>query len=291
MARGNTTQAVGSEEELINCLEDKKVYVKFIPRLKGNNTDNPKHVAYGGMLDTAFKELMRGCDRNGRPKNILTEDEKNFLEYSLGLKENELSVYNRDYWSKHKVRLRKYNNMLDLNDPKQYLDYKILLSNTQLIAKSKDDINKRRTYLYYLETEGDENRRLESALTSRMSAYKLFGKYDKDYDILRFILTQLGKATVRTIKIEDLRIKVGEQIEANPSKVLNIMEDKLLKIKTLLVKAVEVGVIYKRANEYYYKDGKKISEDSTSSRLDDCARYLSQPKNQEKKLQIEGMLK
>lgn len=291
MAKEKRQLAVISDEELINCLEDKKVYVKFIPRLKGNNTDNPKHVAYGGMLDTAFKELMRGCDRNGRPKNILTEDEKNFLEYALGLRENELSVYNRDFWSKRKVRLRKYNNILDLNDPKQYLDYKILLSNTQLIAENKEDIPKRRTYLYYLETEGAESKRLESALTSRMAAYKLFGKYDKDYDVLRFILSQLGKATVRTIKIEDLRIKVGEQIEANPSKVLAIMEDKLLKIKTLLVKAVEVGVIYKRANEYFYKDGKKVSEDSNSSRLEDCAKYLSQPKNQEKKLLIEGMLK
>ena len=125
------------KKTLESCLTSEKVYVKFYRRKKGNSTiDNPKHVANGGMLETATKTLVVPRLRNGLMKNILTDDEKDFLEDVLRLSEGALSIYNKDYWGKRKVLLKKENNVFDLSDPDQYIDYKILMANDNLIAPS-----------------------------------------------------------------------------------------------------------------------------------------------------------
>lgn len=280
-------------EKLESCLTEEKVYVKFYKRRKGNSTiDNPKHVAHGGMLETATKTYVPPRLRSGQYKNILTDDEKKFLEQKLFLPEGELSVYNRDYWKGKKVVLTKENNIFDLSDPDAYINYKILLANTNLIAPSIDVISHKETYVFYMEREGEKESRKVKTISMKQEAYKLFGKYEDDKDILRFILKESKKPTAKNTKIENLQAWTADVIDDNPSLFVKVASDKLIKTKVLLEKAVDTGVVMLRANEYFdAASNKSLSDSGEDATLDNAAIYLNKPRQQELKLSIEARVK
>nr|DAU83986.1 MAG TPA: hypothetical protein [Crassvirales sp.] len=99
---------------------------------------NPKHILYGGMAENAVKYFTVPQLESGKLVNVLTDDEKNFLEEIMGLEYNALSIYKKEnnYWHNRQVRLLKQDNILDLSDPEQYIKYKILLANKDEIAPS-----------------------------------------------------------------------------------------------------------------------------------------------------------
>lgn len=281
----------GEEKKLVSCLKKEEVVFKFIPRMMGGVTDNPKHVAYGGMLDTAFREFCPGRLRSGQLQNILTEDEKDFLEEYLRLEKNSLSMYNKEYWDNINVRLYKENNRFDLSNPDDYIKVKVLLSNKNLIAKSKDLSRDKRTYMFYMEKEGDEDNRKVSKLNSTKLAYKLYGKYEDNIDVLRYVLKTLGKATKRDVALGKVQTMVGDVLDVQAQAVSELLDDRFVTIKAMLSKAVENKVISIRRNVYYYNDGKPLTGNSTESTLQYCAEFLSEPINQDKKLIIEAGIK
>ena len=123
--------------EPINCLRNERVIVRYVPKESGIVT-NPKHILYGGMAENAVKYFTVPQLESGKLVNILTDDEKEFLEDIMGLEFNALSIYKKEnnYWSNKQVRLLKQDNILDLSDPEQYIKYKILLANKDEIAPS-----------------------------------------------------------------------------------------------------------------------------------------------------------
>ena len=123
---------------LKNCLKNERILVRFVPK-EDSNITNPKHILYGGMAEGAVKYYtVPILASTGTYKNILTDDEKAFLESYMGLEYNALSVYNKtnNFWANFTVRLTKHDNYLDLSDPNDYIKYKVLLANTDFIADS-----------------------------------------------------------------------------------------------------------------------------------------------------------
>jgi len=82
-------------KELVNCLINKTVNVKFINKPSGLVTD-PKHVNYGGMNERAKKVYTVPFLRNGQLQNPLTDAEKDYLEEALMMEKNALSVYKKE---------------------------------------------------------------------------------------------------------------------------------------------------------------------------------------------------
>lgn len=80
------------EVELISCLRNDKVIVRYVNKPNTNIT-NPKHVLYGGMAETAVRTFTVPMLRSGALVNVLTDSEKDFLESYMGLEKNALSVY------------------------------------------------------------------------------------------------------------------------------------------------------------------------------------------------------
>ncbi len=75
-------------------LEDKIVSVKFIKNER-NGIKDVKHVAYGGLLNGAEFAIPAPTMNNGKMKNLLTDVEKEGLEFKLnGI---DLSIYG-DFW-------------------------------------------------------------------------------------------------------------------------------------------------------------------------------------------------
>lgn len=281
------------EKTLESCLSNERVIIRFYKRKKGNSTiDNPKHVAHGGMLETATKELVPPMLRSGQRKNILTDSEKEFLEDYMQLPKGSLSVYNKEFWNKRKVILRKEDNIFDLSDPDNYIDYKIALANANIVAPSFEDIDKKATYSFYIEREGESEARQVKTLTIKQEAYKLFGKYEENEDILRYILSQAGKHTAKNSKIKSLIAWTGEVIEDKPNVFVSIASDPLLKTKVFINKAVDLGVVTINNNEYFDSEtGKPICHPTDTPTLDRAATFLNEPRQQEYKLILEARVK
>ena len=129
--------------ESVNCLRNERIIVRHINK-PSNLVSNPKHVLYGGMAENASRTYTVPRLSSGGFVNVLTNDEKAFLEAELQLEFNALSVHRKtdNFWDDSndrgisRVRLLKQDTILDLSNPEDYIRYKILLANKDYIAPS-----------------------------------------------------------------------------------------------------------------------------------------------------------
>ena len=279
---------------LKNCLKDERILVRFVPK-EDSNITNPKHILYGGMAEGAIKYYtVPVLASTGTYKNILTDDEKVFLESYMGLEYNALSVYNKtnNFWANFTVRLTKHDNYLDLSDPNDYIKYKVLLANTDFIADSLKTLNDhpKTTYQFVMIKEGESEKREEEKMSVTMKCYKEYGKIEDDNDTLRCIIELIDNRPIaKNTKSEFLKSRINSLIQADPKLFYNIITDEYLNNKVLIKTATEEGVIKRRNNLYYFEDT-PLCPDGTESTLSVAAEYIGLGKNQDLKLRIEALL-
>lgn len=292
----------GTKKELVNCLRNERIIVRHIPR-QSNMVQNPKHVLYGGMAENAIRVFVVPRLTSGKYVNVLTNDEKDFLEHTMGLEDNALSIHKREhnFWDDSnpdgiaKVMLKKQDNYLDLSDPNDYIKYKILIANKDWIAPSLKALedHPKATYQYVIIGEGDETKSAKNNMSNTMMCYKEYGKIEGDVDTLRLIIETLdGRPVASTSKLEFLQTKINDLIQANPKTFLKVVTDKMLPTKVLIKKGVAAGVITKKGDYLYLRsDNKPLCEDGEDPTLNIAAKYLNDPKHQSIKFAIETELK
>ena len=279
---------------LKNCLKNERILVRFVPK-EDSNITNPKHILYGGMAEGAIKYYtVPVLASTGTYKNILTDDEKAFLESYMGLEYNALSVYNKtnNFWANFTVRLTKHDNYLDLSYPNDYIKYKVLVANTDFIADSLKTLNDRpkTTYQFVMIKEGESEKREEEKMSVTMKCYKEYGKIEDDNDTLRCIIELIDNRPIaKNTKSEFLKSRINSLIQADPKLFYNIITDEYLNNKVLIKTATEEGVIKRRNNLYYFEDT-PLCPDGTESTLSVAAEYIGLGKNQDLKLRIEALL-
>lgn len=290
------------KKELINCLRNERVIVRHIPK-QSNMVSNPKHVLYGGMAENAVRVFVVPRLTSGKYVNVLTNDEKAYLEHIMGLEENALSIHKREhnFWDDSnpdgiaKVTLKKQDNYFDLSDPSDYIRYKILLANKDFVAPSLEGLESfpKATYQYVIIGEGEETKSAKSAMSNTMMCYKEYGKVEDDADTLRLIIEILdGRPVAASSKLEFLQTKINNLIQANPKTFLKVITDKMLPTKVLIKKGVAAGVITKRGDFLYLRsDGKPLCDDGEDPTLSVAAKYLNNPKHQSVKFAIEAEIK
>lgn len=289
-------------KELVSCLRNERITIRHIPR-PSNMVQNPKHVLYGGMAENAVRVFVVPRLSSGKYVNVLTNDEKSFLENVMGLENNALSIHKREhnFWDDSnidgisKVMLKKQDNYLDLSDPSDYIRYKILLANKDFIApslKALEDYPKA-TYQFVIIGEGDETKSAKTNMSNTMLCYKEYGKIEEDTDTLRLIIEILdGRPVSKTSKLEFLQTKINDLIQANPKTFLRVITDKMLPTKVLIKKGIAAGVIAKRGDFLYLRnDNKPLCEDGEDPTINIAAKYLNDPKHQSIKFTIETAVK
>ncbi len=292
--RGRNKETVINEP--INCLRNERVIVRYVPKESGIVT-NPKHILYGGMAENAVKYFTVPQLESGKLVNILTDDEKEFLEDIMGLEFNALSIYKKEnnYWSNKQVRLLKQDNILDLSDPEQYIKYKILLANKDEIAPSLQALQDmpKATYKYVIIKEGEETSNARQEMSATMQAYMEYGKYEKDADTLRTIIETIdGRPLALNTKIEFLQTKINKLIQADAKLFLKVITDPLLSTKVLINRAVEGGLIANRGGFFYLReDNSPLCSNKEDPTFNMAAKFLASPKNQALKFSIEAKLK
>ena len=281
--------------ETFNPLRKERVIVRFVPKENDNIVDR-KHVAFGGMMDGAVRGFTVPVLSNGTYKNVLTDNEKTFLEDVLGLEVNGLSVYNKkdNYWDNFLIRLTKQDTILDLSDPEDYIKYKVLLANKDLVAPSMKQLReaRRATYEYVIMEPNEEFSDSRNRVNNTMKCYEEFGAIKDKFDILRCIIETIdGRTVASNTKIEFLQAKATDLIASNPKLFLETITDPLLNTKVLIKKAVEANLISKRGEYYYFReDGSPLCGPNEDPTFTIAARYLSLPENQELKFAIEAKL-
>jgi hypothetical protein len=281
---------IKEEQEIIpNCLENKRLVIKFYPRVKGFVKD-PKHIVYGGMMEGAVKILTTPLLRNGDYKNVLTKDEKTFLERFMGLGEDGLSVYKKEnnYWDNARVKLEKGENFFDLSSPEDFIKAKIALSNENIVAPSIDEVNNKVTYQFYVIRDGEREQESHRKLTAKSEAYKLYGRYEEDRDVLAYICKVVnGSNVTANTKLATIQGWVGDILENKTREFLQVISDKQLRTKMLIDGGVKCGALRIIDGEYFTDDGKPLCNDGRAS-LAVAAAYLDLPINQPIRLKIEN---
>lgn len=293
------------DDELVSCLRNERIIVRFIPRTGGiwNNTTNPRHVLSGGMSNNSFVRFTVPRLRTGNYVNVLTNDEKRFLENYMGLEDDTMSVYKRqfNFWDDsneegiNTVYLNKGDNFFDLSSPDDYIRYKILLANKDVIAPSLQDLedHPKATYRFVVIDENAEAVKLDKNVSITMQCYKEFGKIEDDSYKMCLILEIINNRPIdENSKVEYLRTKINEAIQSNPKNFYRIVTDNLLDTKVLIKKSLLAGNIYLKGDYYYLKeDNTPLCGKNEEPTLNNAARFLNLPKNQQIKFMLEAKLK
>ena len=291
-----------NEDGLVNPLRNERVIVRYILR-PTSMVPNKNHVLYGGMAETAIRRFTVPRLSNGSFKNVLTNSEKEYLEHVMGLEYNALSVHNRknNFWDDSnpegfgRVDLHKQDNYLDLSIPEEYIKYKVLLANKDQICPSMQELDERpkATYQFVILNENAEAASNLKRVDATKNCWKEFGKVEDDIDTLRTVIELLEKRPLAPkTKLDFLQGKVSEWIENDPRKVLATLKDEYLPAKVLIKKAVEKGIISWRNDLYYLReDGHPLCDLGENSTLNNAAKYISSPKQQELKFMIEAKVK
>ena len=279
----------------VSPLRNERVYVRFVPHESGFVGGNKGHVLYGGKADGSTDTFVVPVLRStGKYKNILTNAEKDYLEKMLGLDSNALSVYRTEdnYWDDYKVTVTKEGIRLDLSNPDDFIKYKVLLANTELIAPSVQERLDRpkATYMYEIVREAEETSIENAKMNATMQSYKEFGKIDSDFDTMRVLVELLDSRPYSpNEKPEFFRARINTLIQKDAKTFLNAVTDPLLHTKVILRRATELGKIAKRGDYYYLSsDGSPLCETGENPTLSVAARFINSPAHQDIKFLLES---
>lgn len=268
------------------------VTVEYIPRKKGlaaNVEDN--HVISGGMLENAKKRYQAPLKSNGSIANVLTTEEKNYLEQDevTGLN---LSVYG-DFWKNYFVTLYKdkHKNRFDLSEPMDYIAIRTLESLKSEIAPTWKDRNKKQTYEFVIVNESEKSDEKKLSLDAKKEAFKAYGRIEDDREKLLSVLKLLSNKSIsKTAKLDWIQKEVEEYVDVKPKAFLNVILDKDFNLKSIIHKAVDKGIIQKDGSQYTTEDGLTLAEGNKLPTFDNVIEYLKNPKNQEVLDYIEAKL-
>lgn len=224
----------------------------------------------------------------GRPIKILTDEERKQIEEAIEVDLNHNKASN-NYFSNYTVSLGKSTTRLNLNDPYQFLDFKILKANKLEIAPSKSNINDKGTYKYYIvdsEVEAESDAK-ESDFEEKLYTY--FGQLKRDRKkMIKFMELKGKNVDHKNVKddflIQSLRAMFIKNNKESQKEFIRLMEDKNFETRLLISKALKTRAISKDRNNYSLEGGEIIAHS-----IEELVKYLND--NQETRVLIEERVK
>lgn len=279
-----------------NPLINKKIFIYPVIREGGWLNDIHKHHD-GAFLFTGAKIIIQGVpfdQSTGRLIDPLTDSEKEFYysSYSaLQIERNRLSIYDKDcYWNDFTMKLTKEPLMLNLNDALDFLKYKFLMAQKDLIAPSWDERYNTAIYKYAVrDIEQEEDKKvdninkkhivMETIAKNRNSFAKLVNIL-KLYYLQRNMVRDFKRASLNTLIIE-----IDKITEQDIKGLYDLLQDKNYAVKMFIYDAIDCGAIT-QVNAYEYK----IAEIDNLFLMRDLVDFISSAKNQGTRVRIQQMI-
>lgn len=252
--------------------------------------------------------LSRGT---GELINPLTAEEQEFFEdkskSKMDFNVGDLSPYKKPddrsgiipYWYRKEVVIRKPDTVvdsttvlatLDLSNPEQYLEYKILLANSGtggIVATSWESRYDQGTHRIVLVEEGYDSESKARTAEDRIEAYKILGKIStsqrKLYEFLSvYWLENPGSAKPSIdAKVDFMLAQVEEIISKNPKEFARIMKDDY-EDKLLIHNALRLQVLRIIGNTFVLNPDDKV----LGSSLKEVILYFKDERHQEDRLKL-----
>jgi hypothetical protein len=258
----------------------KKVIVKPIMRMRNPMVNDPNHEAYF-LFGSATIDYCLPSDKNNNLINPFTsKEEQRWLEKAL---DADLNIYKKtedNFWKKHKVRLGKEERPLNLESPKDYLDYLILKANKLYIAPDGESMLKKATYRFALVAEEFEVKAQVKSSDKKKKAYKEAARLEeKGKDFMLNFLKVYGHRASPESKAEFLVAQIDQIIEDDIDGFLKIVDDKNYEYKLIIANAVEVGAVTKKGRLYYLPGGDALCGPGETPVIEVVVKYLLEPAN------------
>lgn len=300
MAKKITEDALDDGQQvLVNPLRAETVIVRHIDR-KSDLFNDKTHVFRGGIAETSHKVFVVPKLSNGTYAQVLTPSESSYLERAMGLGDGALSVHRKEgnFWSSGNpaavVTLGKFDTMLDLSEPGDYIKYKVLLANTERVCPDVKTLEERpkASYEFVLIKSEDEMDDKKTKMTNLMECYRIYGKFEEDADRLRCIIELINQKPLASgTKLSWLQTTCNDIIQAQPKMFLKVAKDPLLDTKVFIKKCVVAGLISNRGGMMYLrKDNQPLCNGGEEPTLAVASRWLNEPQHQELKLTLEANL-
>ena len=296
------------KKEMKSCLVNERVILRKLPK-RTNLVQDSNHIMGDGMHENAFYiYCVPKLQKSNNFVNVLTNEEKEYLEYVMGLPENALSIYRQpkeeNYWSNanpnglSKITLKKRDNIFDMSKPTDYIAVKILLANKDKICPSMEEwaARPKETYEFVVIREGQESKMSKSNTDATIQAVMRLGKISDDKDILKLVVeTMMGKKYSDQTSLDWLRTTALDLIKNTPKNArmfLSIIEDESLDNKVLIRRCISKGIIADRGGYLYIKDGNiPMCGDGEEPTLKIASKWLGKPANQERLFRLQAFLK
>jgi len=261
---------------------NKTVIVKPIMRTRNPNVTDPNHEAYF-LFGNSTVRYDLPLDRQGNLHNPFESDEeKEWLEEMLDV---DLNIYKRrdNHWHGFKVVLGKTEKKLNLQNPKDYMDWLVLKANKMHIAPSGDAMNNRQTYRYALVAEEFDVKTKVSASDKRKKAYKAAGKLEEGgKQVMLDFLKVYGKKVSPGSKVDFLVAAIDDIIMNDIDKFLDVTDDRdNYEVRLLIADAVDCGAVKKDGRKYTLPGGDDLCAKGDSPTIDNVVVYLQAPANQD----------
>lgn len=256
---------------------DKIIIVKPILRVRNSLITDPDHEAFF-LFGNATTDYCLPVDKNGNLMNpFASKEEQSWLEKAL---DTDLNIYKPkdNFWKKRKVRLGKDDRRLNLNNPKDYIDWLILKMNKNFIAPDGDSVKKKATYRYGLFSEEFETQTVVRHADRKKLAYKAATRLeDKGKEAMVNFLKVYGHRVTAESKFEFLVAAIDKIIEDDIEGFLKIVDDKEYELKLLVSNAVEVGAVHKKGRLYFLPGGDPLCGTGDQPVIENVVAYLKQP--------------
>lgn len=279
-------------------LPNKVVTVRLVNRARGAVKD-PNHVGYNMLPGTSF-ELVPVRERGTNMLRCpLNEEERKFFENKIAsglafevgdLSPNQPEENNFWYSKRAKVTLTDQPRKLYLNKPMDYLIYKILVSNSDFVAPSAAEEFNKRSYVFVITSEEEEQAKVISKGDKNKRAWKIAAKMENDTDKMINYLSMVGKRPSANSDKKWLIAEIDKQVENNPDEFLSIMEDELFDTRVLLTKSLQIGTIKRDGHKYFLADGQELCDKGDVNNLQTALKFIDSPANQDIALMLEAKL-
>jgi hypothetical protein len=266
---------MAKKEEVMTVKESEKVKTFSLPKTKvhvkpilRSGRWLPDGHSGSFMYDNTSMTLQVPIDRNtGRLKNPLTEEEHEFFESksSLDLEKGDLNPYKRsnNFWEEFAVHVRKNDDIvtdrtilltLDLSNPIQYLQYKVLMSNTSkdggLVSPSWEERFSSGTYKIALVHEGQESKEKVKKADKMQKAYKYIGKIEHsaeemfDFLTVYYLQNAKSKRPSHDSDKDFYKSEIQDLLDNDLDGVINVIDDSdNYEYKLLVHRGIKIGAL------------------------------------------------
>ena len=229
------------------------------------------------------------------PLGDLTEDQKAVIAKQLGFKDpealNVMKANKENYWINRPVIIDKNGLILDLSNVADFVNFKILEVNAEVISPTWEERYAKGTYKFALVFEEEESKIKNLKIDTKKEAYMMFGKIDgsvkklSDFLWIYYLTNKEAKRPPNNPSIDYLKQEVGRILEERPGEFMSILSDPNFETKSLIQKAINIGLIQKEGMMF-----KIFGEETSKNTLEELTAYLLDERNNNIRISLIGKI-